>query len=608
VELARQVLRAAVPSDPALRPDGRALACTVTRADLTADRWDRRVRVDDSESDGPSDRRPQWSPNGEVLAFIRPDRTGIDQVVRWPEGMPLTASGDPARQFAWSPSGTHIALVVTVAEARGPAATNAPHVTSSPAYLRDGEGRWPSSSALDVIDVVTGESSRVVPPQRAIGDISWLDDETILFTAPFDDRQWRWDLWQATLAGVITRRTEHGAWERAACPTALADGSVLYAGGESGPAHTELHLITRHGTRRVFPALDLNITVGVPAYPGAPPVVDGTTIWCTANDRGVSRLWSGSILDTTPIAHTPITSVVTGVSARGGRVVVTEATAESPGRLRDLDADVAWPAETIDIPWTVEELHGPASGAVPGWLLRSRHAEAGGSAPLLVDLHGGPHNVSNGVLGPGNLHRLHLALAGWHILLPNFRGSDGYGSAWYRGLEATGGWCSADVDDVLRMIDDAVAAGIADAARLAVTGYSYGGLLAAALTSTQPRFRAAAFGGAPVDLRAFAASSDLGPLLCAREVGDAQSADRRSPIRSVAAVRTPTLVFHGADDRRVPVTQADQWYQSLLHADVPCELAVYGGMAHGFATSGPPSVVLDLGSRIADWLQRWTTP
>jgi dipeptidyl aminopeptidase/acylaminoacyl peptidase len=76
----------------------------------------------------------------------------------------------------------------------------------------------------------------------------------------------------------------------------------------------------------------------------------------------------------------------------------------------------------------------------------------------------------------------------------------------------------------------------------------------------------------------------------------------------VGAVRTPTLVFHGADDRRVPVTQADQWYQGLVHAGVPCELAVYPGMPHGFVTAGPPRTVLDIGARIAAWLQRWTTP
>lgn len=257
----------------------------------------------------------------------------------------------------------------------------------------------------------------------------------------------------------------------------------------------------------------------------------------------------------------------------------------------------------IDVPWTVEE----STGDVPGWLLRSRHAGTG-PAPLLVDLHGGPHNTSNGVLGIGNLHRLVLAAAGWHVLLPNVRGSDGYGTSWYRALEASGGWCSDDVADVMEAVDQTITAGLADPDRLAITGYSYGGLLTAAVTASTHRFRAAALGGAPIDLRALSSSSDLGPVLCEREVGDPDAADLRAPVRYAAQVRTPTLIIHGAEDRRVPVAQADQWYQLLHHHGVACELVVCPGMPHGFVSSGPPSAVLDAATRIATWLRRWTTP
>ena len=464
MELALQVLSAAVPTDPVLRADGTAVACTVTRADLAANRWDRRVRVGDTESAGPADRHPRWSPVGDMLAFIRPDSRGIDQVVRWPDGAALTATDHAVRQFAWSPDGTALALLVTLPSPARDAAPGTPLVTSSPAYLRDGEGRELSTTALDLVELATGETRRLVEPRRAIGDIAWIGPEAIVFTAPFDDRQWRWDIWQVGLDGTATARTEQGAWGRAACPVVLADGSLLYAGGESGPEHTVLMIDSPHGgRRRVFPALDRNITIGMPAYPGARPMVDGTTVWCTANDRGVSRLWSGGLDDAAPIARTPHSVVVTGADARGGQVVVTEAAVDSPGRLRRLGDTVAWPRDTIDVPWTVEEVDDP----VPCWLHRSRHSAGTGPAPLLVDLHGGPHNVSNGVLGPGNLHRLHLALAGWHVLLPNYRGSDGYGTDWYRGLEASGGWCSDDVFDVLQTVDAAVDAGIGDASRLA---------------------------------------------------------------------------------------------------------------------------------------------
>jgi dipeptidyl aminopeptidase/acylaminoacyl peptidase len=382
---------------------------------------------------------------------------------------------------------------------------------------------------------------------------------------------------------------------------ALADGSVLFAGGASGPTHTKLRRWADGVVTPLVPGFDRNVTIGMPAYPGARPAIDGDTVWFTANDRGASRLWSVALDATEAVCHTDARAVVTGADARGGQVVLTEATPTSPGRLRLHAEDHPRFGLEIDVPWTVEELDGDS----PCWLLRSRRAGAG-PAPLLVDLHGGPHNASNGVLGQGNLHRLLLADAGWHVLLPNFRGSDGYGEAWYRGLEAHGGWCSVDVLDVMRAVDRTVAAGIADEDRLAITGYSYGGLLAAALTTISRRFRAAALGGAPVDLRAFSESSDMGLVLCEREVGERAAADQRSPIHDAGRVRTPTLVYHGAEDRRVPVSQADQWYQGLTHAGADCELVVYPGMAHGFVSSGPPNTMLDVGTRIAAWLQKWT--
>lgn len=594
MELPLRVLTTTVPSDPALSFDGTAVACVVTRADLRADRWDRRVRVGDVESSGPSDRHPRWSPVDDRLLFIRPDALGLDQVVRWPEGDAVTRLSTPVRQFVWAPDGQSIAAVVTL-----PSAVSGWIVARGPAYLRDGEGRTPSASAIVVIDLTTGDLRTVLDAQRTVGDICWASPEHLLVTLPHDDRSWRWDLWRVGLTGDASLLTEHGPWERAAAPLALDDGGIVFAGGESGPCHTELRMLRNGTVTRVFPGLDRNLTLGMPAYPGARPVVDDGAVWCTFNDRGVSRLYSGTLSAETPTCHTDERTVVTGADARSGAVVVTEATTTSPGRLRRVGGR-PWPDDAIDVPWAVEEL----DGDIPGWLLRSRHAGTG-PAPLLVDLHGGPHNVSNGVLGPGNLHRLVLAAVGWHVLLPNFRGSDGYGTDWYRGLEASGGWCSDDVADVLGALDRTIECGVADPDHLAVTGYSYGGLLTAALTASTDRFRAAALGGAPVDLRTFSTISDLGPVLCEREVGALDAADQRSPIRRVADVRTPTLLVHGAEDRRVPVSQADQWYQSLVRHGTDCELVVYPGMSHGFVTTGPPHTILDVGTRIAAWLQRW---
>jgi dipeptidyl aminopeptidase/acylaminoacyl peptidase len=608
----QHLLAAAVPSDPTVRADGGAVAFVLTAAHPTDDRWVRTVTVVGADgtaasSDGPDDRHPRWAPAGDTLAFIRPDHHGSDIVVAWPDGRPLSRPANAVRSFAWSPDGARLAVVTNIP---ADTAVDGPIVIDRPAYKRDGAGWQPAGAELVVTDVDTGVARSLLGPCRTIGDVAWTTDGTAMVVAlPHDDTSWRWDLHRVDVAtGSTTLLTDHGDWDRAACPIPLDGGDVLYVGGEAGPTPAELRRIS---LGRVAPHLDRNVTIGVPAYPGAPPVRRGDQVLFTANDAAVSRLCRVPLAGGDTEWLTPPDAVVHGLATAGDRVVVTESTADCPGRVRDLDGVTQWAAPAAALPWRVEELDVVASDGrrVPCVLLRSVHA---GEAPAatLLDLHGGPHNVSNAVLATGNLHRWQLARQGWHVLLPNVRGSDGYGETWYRGLEEGGGWASTDVGDALAVADAAVARGLADPARLAVHGYSYGGLLVAALTSTTDRFAAAAMGGAPVDLLAFASSADLPVALWHREVGGLPWADahvgRRSPIHRVGDVRTPTLIIHGTADQRVPVAQAEQWFQGLQAHGVPSQLVLHRGAPHGFVTAGSPRTVAAVGERIADWLVRWT--
>ncbi len=615
-DAALRVLCGGVASAPSCRADGEAVAVVVTSADLTHDRWRHQVVVVGVDgtplgtSDGDADRHPRFAPVGDDLLFVRPDPAGTDTIVRWPDGGPAAALGDPVRQFEWSPDALRLAVVVRHVRAEG----QGPIACTGPVYKRDGES-WPSSTAsILVVDLASGVVVPVLGPVSTIGDVAWTHDGAGLIVAlPHDPRSWRWDLHHIELSGhTIDRLTDHGAWNRAACPLSTASG-VVYVGGESGPRHAELVRLDEAGTAQpLAPALDRNITIGAPAYPGARPGVADGHVWFTANDRSVSRLFAVPERGGTAVAFTDDDTVVHGAATAGRRVVITTSTATRTSAVEVLGGPTLWAGDEHVAPWSIEQLDvtAPDGATVPCWLLRSRSAGPG-PAPTLVDLHGGPHNVANPVLSVGNLHRWLLAEQGWQVLLPNVRGSDGFGEAWYRGLEAGGGWAGDDVDDVLSVVAAAVAAGIADPARIAVHGYSYGGLLVAALTSTTDVFRAAAMGGAPVDLRAFVTSSDLPQALWEREVGGLPWAngdyDERSPIRRVGHVRTPTLIVHGTNDHRVPVSQGEQWFQCLQANGVPSELLLYPGASHGFVTSGSPATVADVGRRIADWLTRWTT-
>ena len=667
-----------VVGDPSLRADSGAVASTVSVADVERDVRTSTVEVrllPDAvsaagnvdhrsepvwDSGGADDRMPRFAPVGTRLAHLRtadgrttirivdpgtgPGTDPAEEPVDHPTTEVLAAWPTSIRRFAWDPTGTRCAALAVRGWGRS---ASEPITVTTDSYKRDGEGYEPDLFDLLVVDADDGTCRRVAGPFSAAGDLGWSADGTeVLVCLPYDGRRWRWDVVAIPVAvpaaehadGASPRTlTAHGDWDRAACPIGLPDGSVLYVGGHAGPGHAHVSVATGGGdhgdhgdhgeVRHLTAALDRNVTIGAPAYPGAPLRLLGDRVLFTANDDGCARLYSVALHGDTehlaPAALTPPGEVVTGMDARAGAagetVVVTVATAASPGELRLLRPDgshcvLAAPAGEVTLPWTVEPFRClAADGAeVPGWLLRSRSAGTG-PAPLLLDVHGGPHNASNGALTTANLHRALLADEGWHVLLVNPRGSDGSGEAWFRGLEPSGGWASADTGDLLAAVDAAVDRGIADPDRLAVTGYSYGGLMTALLTTRTDRFRAAALGGSLVDLRSFVVSSDLGPILAGVEVGgtpwsDAagDATDRRSPIRAVGNVTTPTLVFHGTADQRTPVTQAEQWYQSLRALRVPCELVLYPGATHGFVTGGRPSWVADAGRRIAAWILHHT--
>jgi dipeptidyl aminopeptidase/acylaminoacyl peptidase len=187
----------------------------------------------------------------------------------------------------------------------------------------------------------------------------------------------------------------------------------------------------------------------------------------------------------------------------------------------------------------------------------------------------------------------------------NPRGSDGYGERFYTAVVE--GWGTADLDDFLAPIDALVHDGLADPARLAVTGYSYGGFMACWLTARTDRFAAAVAGGSVTNQLSLFGSSDLGYFLGALEIGgrpgdEAKALHEHSPITYVGDVTAPTLVLHGERDDRCPIEQAEQWFAALRAREVPTRLVRYPGASHLFIALGRPSHRLDYNRRVVAWL------
>jgi dipeptidyl aminopeptidase/acylaminoacyl peptidase/CubicO group peptidase (beta-lactamase class C family) len=639
----------AVPEQPALSPDASEIVYVLRTSDVDADRGVRslwRVGALTGEprqlTRGQADTAPAWSPDGTSVAFLRA-QDGPPQLWLLPAGggeaeqlttLPLGA-GTPV----WSPDGSKIAFAAAV-DSRAAAGeddkarasrASAPIVTDRLDYQADGAGLLRTMRQhLHVLDLATKQCRQVTSGDWNAGGPAWSPDSAKLAfsaaTAPDADLRLQAPVYVLDIADVAAAPELVGLPDGEGGPvTWLADGSTLLVVGTVGPPRGHAGLLrvplSDGPAINLAAPLDRNVMPGGPGRPGALPQLseDGSSVLFCVRDRGCTHVYvvapEGG--DPRPLV-TGAGRNVAGMSVAGGTAALVLATPVSYGEI--VLVDIGTGNETVrtehganltDTKLFVREERTftiSDGTVVHGWLIRDAAAE--GPQPLLLDVHGGPHNAWNGAADQVHLYHQELACRGWTILLVNPRASDGYGEQFF--TAATGAWGEADAKDFLEPIDQLVAAGIADACRLAVTGYSYGGFTTCYLTSRDDRFAAAVAGGVVSDLHSMAGSSDAGHFLSEYELtvpswDDNGRYNAMSPMAQVARVRTPTLIVHGAADLRCPIDQAKQWHTALRERGVPTRLVLYPDASHLFILDGRPSHRLDFNRRIVEWVEQYAS-
>jgi dipeptidyl aminopeptidase/acylaminoacyl peptidase len=151
-------------------------------------------------------------------------------------------------------------------------------------------------------------------------------------------------------------------------------------------------------------------------------------------------------------------------------------------------------------------------------------------------------------------------------------------------------------------VDYVLDQGIADADKLGVGGWSYGGISTNFIITQTTRFKGAITGASEV-LYAANYGHDHYQRLWEYELGlpweNRALYDKLSPFYKVTSITTPTLIMGGEIDWNVPVINSEQLYQALKRVGkVPTELVVYPGEYHGFTT---PSHIKDRLERYLAW-------
>jgi dipeptidyl aminopeptidase/acylaminoacyl peptidase len=483
----------------------------------------------------------------------------IDPNERSPEPHQLTANPAAIHDFGgWSPDGSRIAYTANdrdeahfdvyvqdiasgvrqgVYQGRNQVSVSGFRADGTTLALRHDRGFGDVS--LMLLDIATGEARSVWPPGN-LQSVRWASDGRTLLALT--------DLGDSNFLRLCRLDPETG------------EASVVYAAEGRD----------------------------VDAWSVAP---DGRMLATIENDRGFAMLRAGPIDGERPVVSGLPRGVITDLawSPDSSNLVFSAAAPTQPPSLwlwRDGAARVAWQPEPhrggfVDfelVSW--ESFDGTR---IPGWLALPRSARPEDGYPAIIWVHGGPVGQTRPNFRPD----IQMLLAqGFAVLLPNVRGSSGYGRTYTKS------------DDVERRLDSVTdlahgrhwlaAHPAIDGERIGIMGQSYGGFMVmSAITEHPELWRAAVnYYGIANFVTLLAGTGAWRRGHRAAEYGDperdAALFARISPIHRVDRITAPVLIAHGTRDPRVPIGESEQYVAALQERQKRVTYLTFDYAGHGF--------------------------
>ena len=256
----------------------------------------------------------------------------------------------------------------------------------------------------------------------------------------------------------------------------------------------------------------------------------------------------------------------------------------------------------------VVEWKAPDGKSIEGLLTYPSGYQPGNRVPLLVIVHGGPAGVFlRTFIGNASPYLVAaFASRGYALLRCNVRGSSGYGRDFRYANRSD--WGGGDYRDIMSGVDHLINKGVADADRLGIMGWSYGGYMTSWTITQTSRFKAASVGAGVTNLMSFQGTADIPGFLPDYfggefwEDGVSDVYRSHSAMGHIANAKTPALIQHGEADVRVPISQGYQLYNALKRRGVPVKMVTYPRQPHGIRE---PRLIQDLGERNIAWMAEW---
>jgi dipeptidyl aminopeptidase/acylaminoacyl peptidase len=250
---------------------------------------------------------------------------------------------------------------------------------------------------------------------------------------------------------------------------------------------------------------------------------------------------------------------------------------------------------------------GPDGMDIEGFVIYPPSFRQGQKVPLLLNVHGGPAGThSNTCSVASKLYPWPLfAQKGYAILMPNPRGSGGYGEA-FRSANRRD-WGGKDYQDIMAGVDALIERGVVDSDHMAVCGWSYGGFMTSTIVTKTDRFKAAVVGAGVTDQISMSMLTDI-PDFNRSYFGawpweDPQFYVDHSALLHAGNVKTPTLIVHGQADDRVPTEQGWEFYQALHKRGIATDLLLLPRQPHG---PREPKLLKTVQQWHLDWIDKYT--
>jgi dipeptidyl aminopeptidase/acylaminoacyl peptidase len=637
-------------ADPQISPDGKSVVVVVSRANFKEDRADSELVLVDVATKAQRVLTqgkmhvgfPRWSPGGECLAYIAADADKHPEIFVLPMGggdsVQLTHAEGGVQQFAWSPDGTAIAYAaaddkpkrdknddafeVGMNDYLVDAQSMPTHLWMVPAgggtarRLTSGDWSLPNSfppgspaspinfspdgkeifyvraasplsgdaelTSIQVVDVATGVS-RAVTTREKLEQYPLVspDGKHVALWYPLDGKPWNENeinvLAYAAGAGpvsasaerVVTKGIDHNIERAIWMPGSKellvggndADTVALWLQPLDGPAK-------KVDTGGVTPASAFWVDVMVGAR--------GEMAFVGASKTRSAELYYKATVDAAPVRLTEFNAALDALEL--GRVeTLTWKTADAKGKPDGMEADgiLTYPPDFV----------------------------AGKKYPLVLYVHGGPTSASHNAF---SVTPQLFAAQGWLVFEPNYRGSDNLGNRYQASI-----WNDAGAGpgrDVMAGVALIKSRGIVDEAKVAVSGWSYGGYMTTWLLGNYSGWAAAVAGAAVTDWRDMYDLGDGVTTIGDGFGGSPNDPERlkayiaQSPITYAKNIKAPTLILSDVGDARVPIVQSYRLFHILKEDGVTTKFIAIPVSGH---SPGDPVRAIEARRLWFEWLKTY---